>query len=131
MKLQDPRNNQSGNNWKLSAKLDYFADTVNSTLLATQPVLTMGNCSTEVVNNPETASENGAPTGDVTLNSPTVTLTGGGGTVPIMNSQNMKNKGTWIFRAPFNDVKLQIPVDVGEAGRAYKSELIWTLEDTI
>lgn len=131
VKLQDPRNNQSGNNWKLSAKLDYFADSVNSTILATQPVLTMGNCSTEVVNNPETASENGAPTGDVTLNSPTVTLTGGGGTVPIMNSQNTKNKGTWIFRAPFNDIKLQIPADVGEAGRAYKSELIWALEDTI
>lgn len=131
VKLQDPRNNQSGNNWKLSAQLDYFSDSSTNIILTTQPVLTLDNCSTEVVNNPETASENGAPTGDVTLNSPTVTLTGGGGTVPIMNSQNMKNKGTWIFRAPFNDVKLQIPADVGEAGRAYKSELIWTLEDTI
>lgn len=131
VKLQDPRNNQSGNNWKLSAQLDYFADSSTNIILTTQPVLTLDNCSTEVVNNPETASENGAPTGDVTLNSPTVILTGGGGTVPIMNSQNTKNKGTWIFRAPFNDVKLQIPADVGEAGRAYKSDLIWTLEDTI
>lgn len=48
-----------------------------------------------------------------------------------MNSQSTKNKGTWIFRIPFNDVKLHIPADVGEEGKGYTSELTWTLNDTI
>ncbi|MGL9727071.1 WxL domain-containing protein [Enterococcus sp. DIV0756] len=130
VKLQDPRDNLAGNDWKLSANLDYFIDSSNI-ILPMQPVLTLDNYTSQVVNNPETDSESISPTSDVSLTTGTVTLTGGGGTVPLMNSQSTKNKGTWIFRIPFNDVKLHIPADVGEEGKGYTSELTWTLNDTI
>ncbi|MGM0113140.1 WxL domain-containing protein [Enterococcus sp. DIV0187] len=130
VKLQDPRDNLAGNDWKLSANLDYFIDSSNI-LLPMQPVLSLDNYTSQVVNNPETDSESISPTSDVSLTTGTVTLTGGGGTVPLMNSQSTKNKGTWIFRIPFNDVKLHIPADVGEEGKGYTSELTWTLNDTI
>lgn len=130
VKLQDPRDNQTGNDWKLSATLDYFIDS-SGILLPMQPVLTLDNYNSQIVNNPETDTESISPTSDVSITSGTVSLTGGGGTIPLMNSQNMKNKGTWIFRIPFNDVKLHIPADVGEEGKGYTSELTWTLNDTI
>lgn len=130
VKLQDPRNNLAGNNWKLTASLKYFSDSSN-VILSAQPTIDLGNFSAEVAADANTGTESFSSTSNVTVASGTISLVGGGGTIPVMNSQNLKNKGTWLLRIPFNDVKLHIPADVGEEGKGYTSELTWTLNDTI
>ena len=130
VKLQDPRDNHSGNDWKLTASLGHFADS-SGYLLSTQPTIEIGNFSAETVANANSGNESYSSTSNVDVASGIISLSGGGGSVPLMNSQNLKNKGTWLLRVPFNDVKLHIPANIGEQGKGYTSELTWTLNDTI
>ena len=130
VKIQDPRENLAGNTWKLTASLSYFVDS-SSIILLTQPTIDLGNFSAETATDANTGTESFSSTSNATVTPGTISLVGGGGTIPVMNSQNLKNKGTWLLRIPFNDVKLHIPADVGEEGKGYTSELTWTLNDTI
>ena len=130
VKLQDPRDNQTGNNWKLSASLDYFTNS-SSGILSVQPTIELDNLTAGTATDANTGNESFSSTTNTTVASGPITLVGGGGTIPIMNSQNLKNKGTWLVKIPFNDVELHIPPNIGEEGKGYTSELIWTLEDTI
>lgn len=133
IRIFDDRVDGSTTGWRMNLSLEQFKNAAGTEQLPTATTIEVSGVTLKEVVDRDTDDETLVPvTG---TNSPSLTsgstlrLPSDGSSIELMQAGNEKGKGMWQVILPAEQIKLDIPANVGKINTEYQSVLNWTLID--